>query len=160
MTIALVNQGTAADNSGTSSLDVTIPSTTAGNLLVMCVGTKDAVDNISSITGGGTWAKAKDAGTAGAASQARAGGQPVAFSDAAGLAAAPDAIATAGRHQLPVVLIDLGVGGAETPPTEAAVPDVTAGDEEQLTRALHRALAGRGPTVIRVRARPARGSPV
>lgn len=95
-----------------------------------------------------------------AASLARAGGHAVAFSDAAGLAAAPDAIATAGRHQLPVVLIDLGVGGAETPPTEAAVPDVTAGDEEQLTRALHRALAGRGPTVIRVRARPARGSPV
>jgi acetolactate synthase-1/2/3 large subunit len=95
-----------------------------------------------------------------AASLARAGGHAVAFTDAAGLAAAPDAIATAGRHQLPVVLIDLGVGGAETPPTGAAVPDVTARDEEQLTQALNRALTGRGPTVIRVRARPARGSPV
>jgi thiamine pyrophosphate-dependent acetolactate synthase large subunit-like protein len=92
-----------------------------------------------------------------AASLARPGGYTVAFTDAAGLAAAADAIATARRLEAPVLLIDLGIAGAETRPLQVDVPEVVVFDEEQLTRALPRAPVGRGPSVIRVRVRPPRG---
>jgi len=70
VTIALVNESTAADNAGTSSLVATIASTTAGNLLVACVGTKDAADYVTSITGGSSsWTQAVDTGGSEGSSQ-------------------------------------------------------------------------------------------
>jgi len=96
-----------------------------------------------------------------AASLARPGSRAVAFTDAADLAAAGDAMATALRLGAPVALIGLGAGAGEAPPIDAGAPaGAVALSEDQLARALHRVLAGGGPTVIQARARRERGSPV
>lgn len=70
MAVAFVNEATFANNAGVSSFNITIPSTTAGNMLTLSVGTKDAPDEVTGITGGGTWQRAVTAGTGGVASQA------------------------------------------------------------------------------------------
>jgi acetolactate synthase-1/2/3 large subunit len=89
-----------------------------------------------------------------AASLARPRARAVAFTDALGLAAAGDAVATARRLQVPVVLIGLGDTGQEAPPGAVALND------DELARALHGALAGRGPCIIQAPVRRERESPV
>lgn len=69
MTIAFVNNAKYGNNTGTSGTSFTIPSTTAGNLLVLVAGTKDAVDYVTSITGAGTWVQANDTGGSEGSSQ-------------------------------------------------------------------------------------------
>jgi len=95
-----------------------------------------------------------------AASLARPGRRAVAFTDAAGLAAAGDAMATAQRLGAPVVLIGLSAAG-ETPSTGAGAPAAAvAQNEDELARAMHRALAAGGPSVIHAGVRRRQGSPV
>ncbi|HSF05302.1 MAG TPA: thiamine pyrophosphate-binding protein [Methylomirabilota bacterium] len=89
-----------------------------------------------------------------AASLARSGARTVAFTDAPGLAAAGDAVATARRLQVPVVLIGLGAAAGEAPPGAAALND------DELASALHSALAGSGPLIIQAGVRRERESPV
>jgi acetolactate synthase I/II/III large subunit len=95
-----------------------------------------------------------------AASLARPGGRAVAFTDAVGLAAAGDAVATARRLEVPVVLIGLGDSTGEAPPGAGAPGGVVVLSDDELARALHRALAGSGPPIIHARVRREGKSPV
>jgi acetolactate synthase-1/2/3 large subunit len=87
-----------------------------------------------------------------AAALARPGARAVAFTAAAALAEARDAVATARRRGAPVVLIGLG--------EEAHEMDAMALSEDELARALHRAHESPGPYRIHARAAEARASPV
>lgn len=89
-----------------------------------------------------------------AASLARPGSCAIAFTDAVALAGAGDAVATARRLDVSVMLIGLGEGAGETP------PGVIAQSESALAHALHHARTSRGPSVIYARARRERESPV
>ncbi|MGH7309800.1 MAG: thiamine pyrophosphate-binding protein [Candidatus Rokuibacteriota bacterium] len=89
-----------------------------------------------------------------AASLARPGSCAVAFTDPVALAAAGDAVATARRLDVSVMLIGLGEGAGEAP------LGVVALSEDELARALHHARTGRGPSVIYARTRRERESPV
>ncbi len=88
----------------------------------------------------------------------------VAFTDAAGLAAADAALETAARLRVGILIIALGEAGPDVAPVILAerhgIAGVAAPTGEALARAVTRALATNAPCLIDARAGRAAGSPV